>query len=145
MRGNVVDGRIRKKGMGWVSTGVSWLVWWANVCLLAASEPVNHYGPRKRLRPPSLSLLALLSLPPLSLSLRPHSAFSLFLQPHSSPFSHPVLSLTRFLSVPFPFPFISRSLSRTFVPFISLSTEFTPLLRATSMLQCCPPPPILHI
>lgn len=35
---------------GWVSTGVSWLVWWANVCLLAASEPVNHYGPRKRLR-----------------------------------------------------------------------------------------------
>lgn len=26
-------------------------VWWANVCLLAASEPVNHYGLRKRLRP----------------------------------------------------------------------------------------------
>lgn len=47
-RGYVVDGRIRKKG--WVSTGVNWLVWWANVCLLAASEPVNHYGLRKRSR-----------------------------------------------------------------------------------------------
>lgn len=31
--------------------GVSRSVWWANVCLLAASEPVNHYGLRKRLRP----------------------------------------------------------------------------------------------
>lgn len=154
VRGYVVDGRIRKKGMRWVSTGVSWLVWWANVCLLAASEPVNHYGPRKRL--PTTFVLSSRSLSLSSFSLRlprilrflslslsfsiPSRRFS-FLPPSS----HPVLPLTRFPSTPFPSPFISRSLSCTFVPFISLSTKFTPLLRATSTLQCCPPPPILHI
>lgn len=61
-----MDGRIRKKG--WVSTGVNWLVWWANVCLLAASEPVNHYGPRKRSR--TTFTLSSISSRSVSLSLR---------------------------------------------------------------------------
>lgn len=72
-RGYVVDGRIRKKG--WVSTGVNWLVWWANVCLLAASEPVNHYGPRKRLR--ATFTLSSISSRSLFLSLSDHHILSL--------------------------------------------------------------------
>lgn len=100
-----MDGRIRKKGMRWVSTGVSWLVWWANVCLLAASEPVNHYGPRKRLRPPSFSPLAL-SLSFLSLS--DHPAFYVFSLSFSSPLRFPssfLLPLTPFcLSLAFYLP-----------------------------------------
>lgn len=60
---------------GWVSTGVSWLVWWANVCLLAASEPVNHYGPRKRLR--TTFALSFTSSYFVSLSFSPFSVFSL--------------------------------------------------------------------
>ena len=46
-----------------------------------------------------------------------------------------------------PLVHLSLSLAFSFIPFVSLSSEFTPLLRATSTLQCCPlpPPPILHI
>lgn len=100
---------------GWVSTGVSWLVWWANVCLLAASEPVNHYGPRKRLR--TTFVLSSISSRP------PPSVFSL---PLSKPSSHSLsvdgllslslslspsfLSLSHFLSLPFPSPSPSRPL-----------------------------------
>lgn len=43
------------------------------------------------------------------------------------------------------FVLLSRLLSGSFIPIVSLSSEFTPLLRATSTLQCCAPPPILHI
>lgn len=75
-RGYVVDGRIRKKG--WVSTGVNWLVWWANVCLLAASEPVNHYGLRKR--PRATFTLSSISSRSLLLSPSDHHALSLSLQ-----------------------------------------------------------------
>lgn len=122
-RGYVVDGRIRKKG--WVSTGVNWLVWWANVCLLAASEPVNHYGLRKR-SPTTFTLFPSLIIT-FSPSLQFPSLFSFFV----------LLSL--FLSL------VPSFLFYAFVPFISLSTKFTPLLHATSTLQCCLPPPILHI
>lgn len=59
------------------AAGVSRLVWWANVCLLAASEPVNHYGLRKRLRPTFLLL---------------HSPFSSFKPP-------PIVRLTLPLSL----------------------------------------------
>lgn len=110
-RGYVVDGRIRKKG--WVSTGVNWLVWWANVCLLAASEPVNHYGPRKRLR--ATFTLSSISSRSLFLSLSPIITFSPFLQfvfsfflfPSTVCFSLafpicPLLSFPIYLSFPLP-------------------------------------------
>lgn len=93
-RGYVVDGRIRKKG--WVSTGVNWLVWWANVCLLAASEPVNHYEPRKRLR--ATFTLSSISPPVLSFFLSPIIILSRFLQ------------FVRSLSFFFPLAFTSLSL-----------------------------------
>lgn len=91
-RGYVVDGRIRKKG--WVSTGVNWLVWWANVCLLAASEPVNHYGPRKR----SQATFTLSSISSRSLLLS-NSSYSLFL-PHLRLVSSSARSSPSFPSVP---------------------------------------------
>lgn len=148
-RGYVVDGRIRKKG--WVSTGVNWLVWWANVCLLAASEPVNHYGLRKR--PRATFTLSSISSRSLLLSLSDHHALSLSLQFVFSFIlflpSRWLLSLSLSLAFPiclsFPSPSTSRFLRRALVPFISLSTKFTPLFHATSTLQCCLPPPILHI
>lgn len=100
------------------------MVWWANVCLLAASEPVNHYGPRKRLRPPLLSPLVLsLSLSP---SLSP-LAFSLsFPKPRSSLLS--LLPLTPFcLSLAFYLssflPRLSHSLFCTFPSFPSVPSS----------------------
>ena len=71
-----------------VAAGVSRLVWWANVCLLAASEPVNHYGLRKRLRPtPSFSSISTL------FALQPPSVASFVSLLPSCTFRQPRLSL----------------------------------------------------
>lgn len=123
--------------------GVSRSVWWANVCLLAASEPVNHYGLRKRLRPifallqPSFSPFNPLSLFPTQAPRPSTSRFS-FDSPHS-------LSLSFSPLVPF-HSSLSVAFSRSSPSFPSVASS-PRCLRATSTLQCCPPPPppILHI
>lgn len=102
--------------------GVSRSVWWANVCLLAASEPVNHYGLRKRLRPifallqPSFSPFNPLARLPLS---NPSSSTK-----HVSLLLRLSLSLVLFSRSVRLVP-LRRLLS--FIPFVSLSSEFTPL------------------
>lgn len=58
-----------------------WLGWWANVCLLAASEPVNHYGERMRgpIIPRPLSLLSFSCSLSLSSQLSIHPLFTTLL------------------------------------------------------------------
>lgn len=108
------------------------MVWWANVCLLAASEPVNHYGPRKRLRTTfALSSISSHTLRP------PRSVFPL-------PFSNPPLALPLSLSLPSSLS-LTRSRSRSlclssFLPVLSTS-RFLSLARSSPSFPSVPSSP----
>lgn len=95
------------------------MVWWANVCLLAASEPVNHYGPRKRLR--ATFTLSSISSRSLVLFLSPIITFSPFLQfVYSLPIS---FSPPFYFSLALPIcvsPFLPR------LPLVSSATRSSP-------------------